>query len=72
MPRKSRAEGPAHGYPVRLSTAERRRIQEAARANRQRFADFCRDALLTAAEESLEDEGLTSFPNTKSNSSLTL
>jgi uncharacterized protein (DUF1778 family) len=72
MPRKPRADTPARGYPVRLSTAERHRIAAAARVNRQRFAEFCRDALLEAADECLEDEHVSSFPNTKSQSSLTL
>jgi uncharacterized protein (DUF1778 family) len=40
---------------VRLSPAERDRVERAARVNRQRMADFARDALVTAASDSLDD-----------------
>jgi len=54
MARKPRAEAPAVPMPVRLSPAERERVREAARLNRQRVSEFCRDALITAAEDCLE------------------
>jgi uncharacterized protein (DUF1778 family) len=54
MARKPRAEAPAVPMPVRLSPAERERVQEAARVNNQKVSDFCRDALMCAAEDCLE------------------
>lgn len=56
MARKPRAEAPANPLPVRLSPAERERIEEAARVNHQRVSDFCRDALMDAAEDCLESQ----------------
>jgi uncharacterized protein (DUF1778 family) len=55
MARKLRAEAPAVPMPVRLSPAERARIEEAARVNHQKVSEFCRDALVTAADDCLED-----------------
>lgn len=55
MPRPARAEAPSKPVPVRLSPAERQRVEEAARVNHQRFAEFARDALVTAADDCLED-----------------
>ena len=53
--RPPRAEAPAEPFRVRLSPAERDRVERAARVNRQRMSDFARDALVTAAEDCLED-----------------
>ena len=52
--RKPRAEAPAVPFRIRLSPAERERLEAAAAANHQTPADFARDALVTAAEETLE------------------
>jgi uncharacterized protein (DUF1778 family) len=52
--RKPRAEAAAQPFRVRLSPVERERLERAARANRQSLADFARDAVVTAAEETLE------------------
>ena len=54
MARQLRAESPSTPLPVRLSTAERERVQEAARVNGQKVSEFCLDALVTAAEDCLE------------------
>lgn len=40
---------------VRIGLEERRRLEEAAALNRQTIAAFCRDAILTAIEDCLED-----------------
>jgi uncharacterized protein (DUF1778 family) len=53
--RPPRAEAAAEPFMVRLSPAERDRVERAARVNRQRMADFARDALVTAASDSLDD-----------------
>jgi uncharacterized protein (DUF1778 family) len=42
---------------VRLSPAERARVQVAASTNYQTVSQFMRDALVTAAEDCLEDLG---------------
>ena len=55
MARHPRAEAPTVPVPVRLSPAERQRVEEAARVNRQRVSEFMRDALVTAADDCLED-----------------
>lgn len=52
--RKPRAEAAALPFLIRLSPAERARLEAAARANRQQLADFARDALVTAADDCLE------------------
>jgi hypothetical protein len=52
--RKPRAEAPTIPKTVRLSPAEHARLKQAARINRQKDADFIRDALLTAMEDCLE------------------
>jgi CxxC motif-containing protein (DUF1111 family) len=54
--RPPRAEAAARPFLVRLSPAERDRVERAARVNRQPAADFARDALVTAASESLDDD----------------
>lgn len=54
MANKTRAEAPSRPVPVRLSPAERDRLLEAARVNRQTVSQFARDALLTAADDCLE------------------
>lgn len=53
--RKPRAEAAAEPFRVRLSPAELERLTAAAAANRQKPADFARDALVTAASETLEE-----------------
>ena len=55
MSHPPRAEAPSTPFHVRLSPAERERVKEAAQINRQTPSQFARDALLTAAEDSLED-----------------
>lgn len=55
MARTARAEAPSVPLPVRLSPAERERVKEAARVNGQNVSQFARDALVTAAEDCLED-----------------
>ena len=55
MSRHARAEAPSRPLPVRISPVERERIKLAARVNRQTVSDFARDALMTAAEDCLED-----------------
>ncbi len=52
--RKPRAEAAAKPFLIRLSPAERERLEVAARANHQQPADFARDALVTAADDCLE------------------
>lgn len=52
--RPPRAEAAAEPFRVRLSPAERERVERAARANHQEPSDFVRDAIVTAAEDCLE------------------
>jgi uncharacterized protein (DUF1778 family) len=54
MARTTRAEAPATPLPVRLSPAERERVEEAAKANHQKVSQFVRDAIVTAADDCLE------------------
>jgi uncharacterized protein (DUF1778 family) len=54
MARPARSEEAAKPYTLRLTRAERDRIEEAARVNRQKPADFARDALVTAADDCLD------------------
>jgi uncharacterized protein (DUF1778 family) len=49
-----RAEAPSVGLGVRLSPAERERVDQAAAANHQTVSQFARDALVTAADDCLE------------------
>lgn len=53
-PPRLRGEAPSVVRPLRLSPQEQERIDLAARLNRQNFSDFARDAMLTAAEDTLE------------------
>jgi len=55
MSRPNRAEAPSTNLHVRLSPVERERVDQAARANHQTTSQFSRDALVTAADECLED-----------------
>ncbi len=52
--RPTRNEKPTKSYTVRLTDAERERINQAARANRQKPSEFVRDAVVTAADDCLE------------------
>lgn len=52
---RPRAEAPSTPLPIRLSPAERQRISVAARLNHQTVSQFARDALVTAADDCLED-----------------
>lgn len=54
MSRPNRAEAPSIQTCTRLSPAERDRVDEAAAANHQTLSEFARDALVTAADDSLE------------------
>jgi len=54
MARTPRAEAPSVPITVRFSPAERDRITEALRVNRQNMTEFVRDALMNAAEDCLE------------------
>ncbi len=54
MSRPNRAEAPSLDFHVRLSPAERDRVDEAAKANHQTSSEFGREALVTAADECLE------------------
>jgi uncharacterized protein (DUF1778 family) len=55
MSHPTRAEAPSIPTTVRLSPAERERVEQAARVNRLSLSQFSRDALLDAAEQCLED-----------------
>jgi uncharacterized protein (DUF1778 family) len=50
-----RAEAPSRPVSVRLSPRELKRAAEAAQINHQLIGDFIRDAIVTAAEECLEN-----------------
>lgn len=52
--RKPRAEAPTKVFRMRLSPLEQERVKLAAKVNGQKFAEFARDALVTAAEDCLE------------------
>ncbi len=54
--RPYRAEAPSEVVTLRLSPEERERLRKAALANMQRPSDFARDAIVTAAEEILEED----------------
>lgn len=54
--RRPRAEASASPFAIRLSPAERKLVEAAAKVNRQQLADFGRDALVTAAEDCLEKD----------------
>ncbi len=55
MSRPNRAEAPSVATCTRLSPAERKRVDQAAEANHQTVSQFSRDALVTAAEDCLDD-----------------
>ena len=55
MGRPVRAEAPSVDYHVKLSPVERVRLDQAAKANHQTTSQFARDAILTAADDCLED-----------------
>lgn len=54
--RRLRADAPSRPVGVRLSPEERRMVEDAAAVNHQRFSEFARDALVTAAADCLEVE----------------
>lgn len=54
MSRPNRAEAPSLDFHVRLSPAERDRVDQAAHANHQTSSQFGREALVTAADDCLE------------------
>lgn len=56
MARPIRAEAPSTPLRVRLSPAEKKCLQIAARVNKQNVSEFARDALVTAANECLETD----------------
>lgn len=53
--RRARAEAPSTPVRLRLSPAERDRVKQAAAANHQPVSQFMRDALVTAADDCLEN-----------------
>ncbi len=55
MSRPVRAEAPSQACCTRLSPAERQRVDLAARVNHQTMSQFARDALVTAADDCLDD-----------------
>ena len=54
MSRPTRAEASSKATCVKLSPAERDRLDEAAASNHQTVSEFARDAMITAADDSLE------------------
>jgi len=52
--RHARAEAPSVDFHLRLSPAERARVDEAAMANHQTSSQWAREALVIAAEDCLE------------------
>jgi uncharacterized protein (DUF1778 family) len=52
--RANRAEAPSLDFHLRLSPAERDRVDEAAATNHQTASEFGRDALVQAADDCLE------------------
>lgn len=54
--RPCRAEAPGRLFHVRLSPRELDRVRRAAAVNRQGLSEFARDALVSAASDSLDDE----------------
>jgi len=55
MARPTRGEAPSTPATVRLSPEEKARILTAAKINHQNVSQFARDALVTAADDCLED-----------------
>lgn len=60
--RPARAEAPSRRFVIWLSPAERDRLNDAARANRQRPGEFARDALVIAADDCLEELSVPVIP----------
>lgn len=57
MPMPRRAEAPSDiRLTVRLSPEEREQLQRAAQTNRQSISGFARDAILNAADDTLDEE----------------
>jgi len=54
LSRPTRAEATSGDFHVRLSPAERERVDQAAKANHQTTSQFARDAIVTAADDCLE------------------
>jgi uncharacterized protein (DUF1778 family) len=54
MGRPARNEAPSAPIAVRVSPAERERIERAARENHQSLSQFQRDALLDRADQTLD------------------
>ena len=54
--RRPRAEANSRVRTLRLSPLEEARVRQAAKVNGQKFAEFARDALVTAAEDCLEPD----------------
>jgi len=66
MSRPPRAESPSKAYSVRLSDRERSIINKAASVTHQAFPEFVREALLSTAEEAIQesrDAGLGDVPS---------
>lgn len=61
MSRPNRAEAPSVDFHVRLSPAERDRLDQAAKANHQTSSQFARDALGLAADDCLDDRPAAPF-----------
>ncbi len=55
MSRPVRAEAPSLACCPRLSPIERERVDQAAKVNHQSVSEFARDALVTAADDCLDD-----------------
>jgi uncharacterized protein (DUF1778 family) len=71
MSRPPRAESPGKAYSVRLSDKERSIIHEAASVTHQPFPDFVREALLSTAEEVLEESHQESVDESRRDESCT-
>lgn len=56
MSRPGRSESPSVPIAVRVTQAERERIERAARENHQSLSQFQRDALLDRADLALDSE----------------
>lgn len=55
MARRTRAEALSIPVRVRLSPFEKQMAEQAALVNRQKFSEFIRDAVMSAAGDCLED-----------------
>lgn len=56
MSRPLRGDAPSVPCCTRLTPAERLRVDRAAKINHQTTSQFARDALVTAADDCLDDE----------------